>query len=138
MTTPLGDQPDWQTLVVPQQLAVASLDQQNNITAAILDMVTPFRVWGCWVRQSMCTNAAYVAAVLEMTALLRDGQSHNLLEVACHVVAANQLAHAELSLPLNGFTPAPLGGHWQVNLTTSASTANVFYRASGGIVYSVP
>lgn len=138
MTTPLGDLPDWNVLTTPNQLAIASLDQQNNITAAILDMTQPFRVWGVWVRQSLCTTAAYVAAVLEMTALVRDGQSHNMLEVACHVVAASQIAHAELAIPLPGFTPAPLGGHWQVNLTTSASTANVFYRASAGIFYSVP
>lgn len=138
MTTPLGDQPDWQTLVSPQQLAIASIDQQNNVTAAILDMVQPFRVWGVWVRQSLCTTSTYAGGVLEMTALVRDGQSHNMLEVACHIIAANQIAHAELAIPLNGFTPAPLGGHWQVNLTTSATIANMFYRASAGIYYSVP
>jgi hypothetical protein len=138
MTVPLGDMPDWQTQVIPNIQAASIIDQQASITAAILDLTQAFRVWGVWVRMSVCTNASYVAAVLEIASLVRDGSSHNLIEVANHVVAANQINHAELAMPVPGFTPVQLGGHWQINLTTGASAANVFYRASAGILYSVP
>ncbi len=138
MTTPMGDLPDWQIPSPPGILAVATIDQQATLTTPILQMAQPFRVWGLWLRMSMSTNAAYVAAILEISCELEDGSSNALLELACHVTAANQSQHANASIAVPGFTPMPLGGFWQVNLFTGASTANVFFRASGGLYYSVP
>jgi|SRR5579859_48233 len=138
MTTPTGDLPDWQTLTAPPILPASVTDQQASLTSQILQSGTPFRVWGIWMRHSMVTNASYVAAVLEIKTQIQDGNGNVLLEVASHVVAANQTVHAELSIPVPGFTPALVGGFYQVQLVSGASATNVFYRASGGIYYSSP
>jgi hypothetical protein len=138
MTTPKGDLPDWQTFTAPPILPASVVDQAASFTSQILQSVSPFRVWGIWVRMSVCTSGAYVAAVLEMKTEIQDGNGNVLLEVACHVVAANQITHAELTMPCPGFTPANSGGFYQVQLKTDPSAANVFYRGSGGIFYSQP
>lgn len=138
MTTPIGDVPDWQTLTAPQILAASQIDQPAGASFVIFSSVNPFRVWGAWLRMSLCTNASYVAAVLEIQCRLQDGAGNPLLDIACHVVAANQLNHNELSLSVPGFTPGFGGGTYNVQIVTSASAANVFCRVSGGVYYSVP
>jgi hypothetical protein len=138
MTTPMGDLPDWQTFTAPPILPASVIDQQASLTSQILQNTVPYRVWGIWVRMSVTTAAAYAAAVLEIKTQILDGNNNVLLEVACHVVAANQTVHAELAIPCPGFTPGNTGGFYQVQLKTDPSAANVFYRASGGIFYSQP
>jgi len=138
MTAPMGDLPDWQVPSPPGILAVATLDQQATLNTVLFQSAVPFRVWGLWLRMSMATNAAYVAAILEITTELMDGNSNGLLELACHVTAANQSQHANAAIAVPGFTPQPLGGFWQVNFFTGASAANVFFRASAGLYYSIP
>jgi hypothetical protein len=138
MTTPMGDLPDWQTFTAPAILPFSVSDIQASQNPVILQTGTPFRVWGLWLRMSMATNAAYVAAILEVKCQIQDGNGNVLLEVACHITAANQTVHAELAIPVPGFTPALQAGTYQVSLLTGASAANVFFRASAGVYYSQP
>lgn len=138
MTTPLGDLPDWQTFTAPAVQTAALIDQQASLVNPVFASVNPFRVWGVWLRLSVCTSASYVAAILELTADLSDGSSNIILELAVHVTAANQSQHEHATIAVPGWTPKPLGGDYRVNLFSSASAANVFYRCSGGIYYSVP
>src|SRR5260370_21741094 len=138
MTVPRGDLPDWQTFTAPAILPASVSDIQAGSVPPILQQGTPFRVWGLWVRMSMCTNSAYVAAILEIKTQLQDGAGNVLAEVACHVTAANQTQHAELAISVPAFTPAQFGGTYVVNLVPGASAANVFYRASAGVYYSQP
>lgn len=138
MTTPLGDLPDWQTLTTPQILAASILDQLPAQQAIIHGVASPFRVWGLWVRLSVATSSAYVTAVNELTAKIVDGNLAPLLEVAVHVEQAGQIAHAELAIPIPGFTPPNSGATFIVQLVSSSAPANIFYRCSGGVFYSNP
>lgn len=138
MTTPIGDTPDWQTLVAPPILAAGQIDQPAGASFAILSLANPYRVWGVWARLSISTNASYVAAILEVQCRIQDGNGNPLLDIACHVTAANQSQHAELALAVPGFTPGNTAGSFAVQIVISASAANVFVRASGGIYYSNP
>jgi hypothetical protein len=138
MTTPQGDLPDWQAFTAPPVLVSGLSDIQANINATILQSGTPFRVWGVWVRMSMSTSAGYVAAILEIVTQIVDGNGNVLLEVACHVTAANQSQHDCLAIPVPGFTPALSSSLYAISLKTGASAANVFYRGGGGIYYSQP
>jgi len=134
----MGDLPDWQTFTAPAILPFTVSDIGASTNAVILQTGTPYRVWGIWVRMSMSTSAAYVAAILETKTQVVDGNGNVLLEVACHVTAANQTVHAELAIPVPGFTPALVGGTYITSLLSGATAANVFYRASAGIYYSQP
>lgn len=138
MTMPAGDQPDWQTLVSPQIVVASIIDQANNLNSAIFQSTSPFRVWGVWVRGSAATAAAYAGGVQEIKTRILDGFGNAILEVAFHVIAANQIAHAELAIPLNGFTPAIAAGFYTIDLNTDPELANTFYKGSGGIFYSQP
>ncbi len=138
MTTPMGDLPDWQTFTAPAILPFSVSDIQASQSPALLQSGTPFRVWGIWLRMSMSTNAAYVAAILEVVTQVIDGGNALLLELACHVTAANQSQHDAVSIAVPGFTPALVAGTYTVSLKTGASAANVFFRAGGGIYVSQP
>jgi hypothetical protein len=134
----MGDLPDWQTFTAPAIVAASVIDNPASTLANILISGGAFRVWGVWVRMSLCTNAAYVAAILEVKTQILDGNGNVILEVACHVTAANQSQHDSLAIPVPGFTPALNTGAYAIQLKSDASAANVFYRASGGIYWSQP
>lgn len=138
MTVTAGDTPDWQTLTAPQIQAASQLDQPAGAAFVIVGSPNPFRVWGVWARISVCTNASYTGGVLEIQCHILDGAGNLLLDVAVHVVAANQINHAELSLPVPGFTPGFGGGTYNVQISTTPSATNVFCRVSGGVYYSIP
>jgi len=139
MTTPMGDLPDWQTLVTPPVLAFGISDIQAGLTPVILQTGAPFRVWGMWVRMSLATVTVYVAAILEVVTQIVDSNGAVLLEVACHVTAANQSQHDSKAIAIPGYTPAAAAGpSYVISLKTGASAANVFYRGGGGIFYSQP
>src|SRR5260370_40768983 len=105
MTTPMGDLPDWQTLVTPPVLAFGISDIQAGLTPVILQTGAPFRVWGMWVRMSLATNAAYVAAILEVGTQIVDSNGAVLLDVASHLTAANQSQRGSKAIARPGCTP---------------------------------
>lgn len=138
MTVPMGDLPDWQTLVTPNILTASVIDQANNVNGNIFQSATPFRVWGLWVRGSAATSSTYAGGVQEIKTRLLDGFGNALLEVAFHLIAANQIAHAELAIPIGGYTPPLVAGNYTILLSTDPELANTFYKGSGGIFYSQP
>lgn len=138
MTTPSGDQPDWQTLVTPQILNANVIDQIANVTNTLLSSSNPFRVWGLWIRVSVSTNGTYAGGQAEMRAQLQDGAGNVLLESAVIMSAINQGQNQSLAIPLPGFTPAKFNNAYSVVLVTSVGLTNLTFRASGGMFYSQP
>lgn len=138
MTVPQGDLPDWQAFTAPPALSASCGDQPANTSIALISSPTPFRVWSAWLRLSICTSAAYVAAVLEWPVRLQDGAGNVLLEDAVHVVSPSQINHASNSIAIPGFTPQVNGGSYFVEVVAPATLANVFARYNAGIFYSTP
>lgn len=134
----MGDLPDWQTLVTPAVLQAGTFDITASTTSPIISVFSPIRIWAMWLRMSISTSAAYVAAILEQVCKMQDLSGNVLFDLACHVTAANQSQHDHIVIPVSGFTPLPLGGTWGVELVTGPTAANVFSRASAGIFYSSP
>ena len=138
MTTPLGDLPDWQTIVNPPILPASISNQTGGLNGTLLQSTSPFRVWGLWISALFSSNAAYAAALNNIASQIKDGAGNVLLEIDLDIRVANTAQHAELSLNIPGFTPALIGGFYTITLSTGASPANTDYRASAGLFYSVP
>ena len=138
MTTPLGDLPDWQTIVNPPILPVSLAQQTGGLNGTLIQSSSPFRVWGLWISALFSSNASYVAALNNVASQIKDGAGNVLLEVDLDIRVANTAQHAELSLAIPGFTPALIGGFYTVTLATGASPVNTDYRASAGLFYSAP
>lgn len=138
MTTPLGDLPDWQTIVNPPITPVSLSQQLGGLNGTLIQSTSPFRVWGLWISALFSSNAAYAAALANVSSQIKDGVGNILLEVDLDIRVANTAQHAELSLAVPGFTPAFIGGFFTITLATGASPANTDYRASAGLFISVP
>jgi hypothetical protein len=138
MTSPMGDLPDWQTLVTPNVVQGNVIDQGANLTSALFSSGAPFRVWSLWVRISISTNSTYAGGQAEMRAQAQDGGGNVLLETAVIMSAANQTANQALALSLPGFTPINFGGTYSIVLVTSVGLTNLTFRASCGMFYSIP
>lgn len=137
MTTPLGDQPDWQTLVTPQVVPKSIFNQQGGVNGTLFSSATPFRVWGIWISSSFSSNASFVAALQNVFTEIQDGFGNVLLAVVNTIRVANSVNVQALSLALPGVTPQ-VSGNFTVNLVSGASPANTDYRVNGGIYVSQP
>lgn len=138
MTTPMGDLPDWQTLVSPATLAAAIHFQGGGLVGQILQSSAPFRVWGVWVATVFSSNGSYAAALANIATQIQDSLGNTILEAACNLRVANQISSSHLAIAVPGFTPALNAGFYQMQLATGASPVNTDYHGSGGIFYSMP
>lgn len=138
MTMPLGDLPDWQTLVAPAVTAAAQEGVGPGVTVNIFQSPNPFRVWGAWVNVVFGGNAAYASGLGAAGAQIKDPFSSFLLGVNCLIAAANQVSHAELAIAIPGFTPVLFGGQYTVEIVTDPAPPNATLTASAGIFYSQP
>lgn len=138
MTTPLGDLPDWQTLVAPAVTAASQEGVGPGTTVSIFQSNTPFRVWGAWISEVFGGNAAYVAGLGAAGAQIKDPAGSFLLVVNCFIATANQTDHAELAIAIPGFTPAAFLGMYTVELITDPVPANSGSTSAAGIFYSQP
>lgn len=138
MTTPMGDLPDWQTLVTPQIVAATLFDQGGGVSATLRLSTSPFRVWGVWVAFRYSSNSVYAAGLGSAGVEIQDAAGNTLIAISGSVRVANQVVNGGLAIPIPGFTPQIAGVSYQVNLVTAATVANTDFRASGGIYFSVP
>jgi hypothetical protein len=138
VTQPQGDLPDWQAFTAPPCLAASTGDQPANTSFAIVTSGSPFRIWGVWLRLSIATSSAYTGGVLGWEGKVLDGAGNILLDLMVHVIAANQINHAELAIPVPGFTPGFGGGSYNIQGITPATLTNVFARWAAGAFYSIP
>ena len=138
MTTPMGDLPDWETLVSPQILSAAAANVGPNNVQPLLASLSPYRIWGVWLSITVATAAAYAAGVQTIGAQIGDGSGKPLLRVQVHITSPDQLANQPLAIPVAGFTPILSGGFFTTNLVTDVGQTNAFFRANGGILYSQP
>lgn len=138
MTTPQGDLPDWQTFTAPPVLAVNSGDQPASTSFNLLSLAAPYRVWGVWLRQSMCTSSTFAPGILEWPVTIKDGAGNVLLDLSVHVSNANQTVSESNSIAVPGFTPALVGGLYTIIIAAPATLTNVFARYNGGMYYSSP
>jgi len=138
MTTPIGDLPDWQTLVTPQVVPNVIFDQTGNVAALLRRSVNPYRVWGVWIAVTISTNGSYVTGTQLVDTKVQDGSAVPLLACSVRVIAALDYQVVHLAIPLPGVTPSLLGGFYDINLVTGVSSANTAYTASAGILTSQP
>lgn len=138
MSTPLGDLPDWQTLVTPQILTASSFNQVGGINHTLVTSGAPFRVWGAWISAVYSSNASFVAALQNVLSELQDGFGNTLLAIVNTLRVANSVSTGQLAIPLPGWTPALSGGAYTVALVSGASALNTDYRINGGVYFSQP
>lgn len=137
MTAPMGDLPDWETLVQPNILTASSFNQTGGIAFNLFQSAAPFRVWGVWISAAYSSNSAYVSALSNVLSEIQDGAGNTLLAIVNTLRVANQVSTGQLAIPLPGWTPQ-ISGTYGVSLVSGASAANTDYRINGGIYYSQP
>lgn len=138
MTTPMGDLPDWETLVTPQILSAAAANIGPNNIQQLLQSANPYRIWGVWISITCATSSSYALGVQTIGAQIGDGSGKPLLRVQIHITTTNQIPNQSLAIPINGYTPVLSSGFYTTNLVTDVGQANAFFRANGGILYSQP
>lgn len=138
MTTPMGDLPDWQTLVTPNILTASILDQTGGLNSRILSLSTPYRLWGVWLSYRFSTNAAYSAGLASAVNEIQDDLGNVILAISGSLRLANTATSGALSLAIPGFTPAPNAGFYNINLVSGVTPANTDFHISGGVYYSSP
>lgn len=138
MTTPLGDLPDWQTLVAPAVTAASAQSVGPGTTQVIFQSPNPFRVWGAWINEVFGGNAAYASGLGAAGAQIKDALGSFILGVNCIIAAANQFSHAELAIGIPGFTPVLNAGVYTVEIVTDPAPPNTTLTANAGILYSQP
>lgn len=138
MTTPLGDTPDWQTLVTPNILAAFVQDLGGGLFDPILSLANPFRIWGAWVSFRFSSNSSYVAGLGSCEVNIQDGAGHIILLVSGSVRVASQVTNDSLSISIPGFTPGIFSGSYEIAISTASTPANTDFKASAGIYYSQP
>ena len=102
MTTPIGDLPDWETLVSPN----ITSNSFGNIGAGLVDQlfqsVNPFRIWGAWIDVTIASGGSFTGGPVEWGAQIGDGSGLALIRVQRHVAVANQINAGSLSIAIPG------------------------------------
>ncbi len=138
MTTPIGDLPDWETLVSPNITSASFANIGAGLVDTLLSSPTPYRIWGVWIDVTVASAGAFTGGPVEWGAQIGDGSGLALIRVQRHIAVANQNNAGSLSIQLPGFTPKISSGNYTTNLITDTGITNLFTRASGGILYSIP
>ncbi len=139
MSTPLNaDLPDWSVLTNPNILNASFNNLSPGNIQQLFQSSSPYRIWAAWVNVSEATSAAYVAAVNTWGAQIGDGSGASLLRVQLHFVTPSSISNQALALPINGYTPVQSAGFYTMNLITDVGFTNMFGRANGGILFSIP
>lgn len=138
MTAQTADLPDWSILVNPNIFSASFSAIAANNSMQLFQSAAPYRIWTAWVSVSAAAAAAYVAAYFEWGAHIGDGSGKSLLRASVNVIAAGNVVNNAISLPMNGYTPVFTAGFYTTNFITEPGVTNVFFRGSGGILYSQP
>lgn len=139
MSTPLNaDLPDWSILTNPNILNASFNNQGSGLIDQLFQSPNPYRIWAAWIDVSAGTGSTYAGGVLTWGAQIGDGSGASLLRVQVHFAVANQVNQQALALPINGYTPKISAGQYTTNLVTDAGITNMFTRANGGILFSIP
>lgn len=138
MTTPIGDLPDWETLVSPNITSASFANIGAGLVDTLLTSASPYRIWGVWIDVTVASSSTFAGGPVEWGAQIGDGSGLALIRVQRHIAIASHEAGGSLSIQLPGFTPKISGGFYTTNLITDAGITNLFTRASGGILYSIP
>lgn len=139
MSTPAtGDLPDWSVLVNPNIKSASLVDQGAGVVTALFQSATPYRIWAAWLDISAFTSGSFALGASAWGARIGDGAGNALIKVITYFGAASQILSKALALPIAGYTPVVSGGNYTTNFITDVGFANMFTRASGGILYSQP
>lgn len=138
MTALTGDEPDWGTLVSPFVLNASANNVGPNNVTQLFQSTSPYRIWGVFLSVSTATNAGYASGLQTIGAQLGDGSGASLIRCQVHVTGVNDKGNQALAMAINGYTPIKSGGFYTTNLVTDVGFSGLFFRANGGILYSIP
>lgn len=138
MTAPMGDLPDWETLVTPLILTASQTNIGPGNNVVVHSEVTPFRVWGAWLSLSTATSSGYTSGVQTIGAQVSDIGGNVLLRGQLHVPGPSFATNQSLAIPVNGYVSSVAAMIYQISLITDAGFTGLFFRANAGILYSKP
>lgn len=133
-----GDLPDWTVETAPLIQNASATNQGAGGIIQLLQSANPYRIWAVWVDVSISSSSTFAGGPSTWGAQVGDGSGAALLRAQCHCATSNQNNAHGLVMPLSGYTPIKSGGLYTTNLVTDAGITNLFTRANGGILYSIP
>lgn len=138
MSVPLGDMPDWTVQTAPLIRNASFVNQGAGSVLQLFQSANPYRIWAVWVDVSIASGNTFAGGPSTWGAQVNDGSGAALLRAQCHCAVANQNSAHGLAFQLTGYTPVLNAGFFTTNLITDAGITQLFTRASGGILFSVP
>ncbi|SRR5712691_10063805 len=134
----LGDLPDWQIPTAPNILLATSINQGAAVNIVLANALNPIRLWGAWLDVSIASGGTFAGGPSLWGAQLQDENATVLFRVQRHIAVANQNNAGQLFTELGGITVSPNAGVWRVRFVTDAGIAQLFTRASAGLLVSNP
>lgn len=133
-----GDLPDWTVQTAPLINNASATNQGAGNVITLFSSLTPYRIWAVWVDVSIASGNTFAGGPSVWGAQIGDGSGAALLRVERHCAVTNQINGGVAVMPLQGYTPIQSLGAFTTNLVTDAGITQLFTRASGGILYSIP